>query len=461
MKTVLIVVFMSIPILMFGLVEASPLLGGEASVKPQGRNSFSQPSANMPLMRKVDFSVGNSFFKNPWVIAPATTTARDGVGPLFNTNACENCHIKDGRGHPPENNNDNAVSMLVRLSVPADEKTKHLLKTHGVVPEPNYGGQLQDFSIQGVEAEAQIELSYQTTTVELAGGEQVQLRKPKIVLKALAYGEMSTEVMMSLRIAPPMIGLGLLEAVPAKTLLEYEDVTDANADGISGKANRVWSIVEKATTIGRFGWKAGQPSLRQQNAAAFNGDLGITSTLFEADGCTAIQNDCRNRPTGGTPEVDNNILGHVTFYSRNLAVPVQRDYTKAEVVAGAKIFEQLSCDACHRITMRTAVDFELPWLAGQTIYPYTDLLLHDMGDGLADHRPEFIANGFEWRTPPLWGIGLTKEVNGHSQFLHDGRAQNIQEAILWHGGEAESSRIRYVNLTSNQRSRLLQFLNSL
>ncbi|WP_211827803.1 di-heme oxidoredictase family protein [Kistimonas asteriae] len=438
------------------------LSGGKTTVFNQSRNAFSLPSANMPVSRRLDFSVGNSFFRNLWVMAPASTDARDGLGPLFNTNGCQNCHIKDGRGHAPAGPDDNAVSMLIRLSIPAVTAAhKAQLKTDGSIPDPVYGGQLQDFSLTGVAPEGKIQVTYSYQTVTFANGDTAELRKPSFTIEDKGYGEFHPDIMFSPRVAPPMIGLGLLEAIPEHTLQAYADPDDRNNDGISGRLNQVWDAEKQTTTSGRFGWKAGQPNLRQQNAAAFNGDLGITSSLFQKDHCTSSQQDCLSSINGGDPELSEEILNFVTFYSRNLAVPARRNVDVPEVLRGKQLFNDVQCAACHIPQTTTAQLTDQPEQSGQTIWPYTDLLLHDMGEELADNRPEFLATGQEWRTPPLWGIGLTKTVNGHTEFLHDGRARNLTEAILWHGGEAEQSREHFVAMPRHDRRALLAFLESL
>ena len=439
------------------------LSGGATTVRQSDRNAFSLPSANLSPSRRLDFAVGNSFFRNPWVIAPSTTTARDGLGPLFNTNACQNCHIKDGRGHPPAANAASAVSMLVRLSIPANDSGAHpeLLRRQGVVPEPVYGGQLQDMSNPGVAPEGKVRVAYDLLTVTLGDGTQVELRKPRLQISQLGYGEMHADTLFSARVAPPMIGLGLLEAIPESAILAGEDPQDRDGDGIRGVANRVWDDARGATVLGRFGWKAGQPNLNQQNVHAFSSDMGLTTRLLPHDECTAAQADCRAMPHGGEPEVSDNILASVLFYTRNLAVPARRDVDALEVRRGKQLFVDAGCAKCHTPSFVTAADAAEPELARQTIRPYSDLLLHDMGDGLADGRPEFQASGRQWRTAPLWGIGLTEAVNGHTQFLHDGRARNLLEAILWHGGEAEQARQAVIEFDAREREALLAFLNSL
>lgn len=444
--------------------EAEPgeaLSAGSATVRKFNQNAFAMPSGNLVPSRRLDFSVGNSFFRNPWVTAPATTTARDGLGPLFNTNACQNCHLKDGRGHPPEPNATSAASLLVRLSLPAGAEHAELLERQGVVPEPTYGTQLQDMSVPGVTPEGKVRLRYSSVPVSFADGTVVELRKPQLDISQLGYGEMHPDTLFSVRVAPPMIGLGLLEAIPEATILAAADPDDANGDGISGRPNMVWDRAQQRTVLGRFGWKAGQPNLNQQNADAFANDMGLTTTLIPNDNCTSVQSDCLAAPHGGKPEVSDNILGTVLFYTRNLGVPARRDVDSPDVLKGKGLFHQAGCQKCHTPSVTTAADAAEPELANQLIRPYTDLLLHDMGDGLADNRSEFLASGHEWRTAPLWGIGLTETVSGHSQFLHDGRARNLLEAILWHGGEAETAKQQVLRFDVEERAALLAFLNSL
>ncbi|OOE58285.1 thiol oxidoreductase [Salinivibrio sp. ML323] len=436
--------------------------GGSTTVVKEGANAFSQPAANLPMSERIDFSVGNSFFRNPWVSSPASTDARDGLGPLFNTNGCQNCHIKDGRGHPPSPGDTNAVSMLVRLSVPAmTEAERQKLIQYGNIPEPNYGGQLQDFALPGAKPEGKVALTYSDVPVTFADGETVTLRQPHLTVTELNYGPMAENVQMSARIAPPMIGLGLLESIPAEDIYALADPEDANGDGISGRPNQVWDIEKQRTALGRFGWKAGLPTVNQQNAAAFNGDVGLTTSMFPHHNCMPSQSVCDEMPNGGDPEVSDNILGFVEFYARHLAVPARRNVQDPAVKQGQDIFVQTGCNACHVASFTTAKRPELSALSEQRIHPYTDLLLHDMGAGLADHRGEFIANGREWRTPPLWGIGYTKEVNADATYLHDGRARTLMEAILWHDGEAASAKQRVLAMPKAERDALIAFLRSL
>ncbi|MDD0998117.1 c-type cytochrome [Pseudomonas sp. TNT2022 ID1044] len=439
--------------------------GGSATVRKTDQNAFSLPSANLPPSRRVDFSVGNSFFRNPWVIAPSTTTARDGLGPLFNTNACQGCHIKDGRGHPPEPDDANAVSMLVRLSIPDAPAYAKVIEQLGVVPEPVYGGQFQDMAVPGVAPEGKVRVNYTPVKVSFEDGTEVELRKPSLNITQLNYGPMHPDTRFSARVAPPMIGLGLLEAIPEEAILANAEAQAKAKEGIAGRPNRVWDEVQQKTVLGRFGWKAGQPNLNQQNVHAFSGDMGLTTRLRPFDDCTDAQIACKQAPNGngpdGEPEVSDNILRLVLFYSRNLAVPARRDVNAPEVLAGKNLFYRAGCQSCHTPKYTTAANAAEPELANQVIRPYSDLLLHDMGDGLADNRSEFQAGGRDWRTPPLWGIGLTQAVSGHTQFLHDGRARNLLEAVLWHGGEASAARQQVLSFNAEQRAALLAFLNSL
>ncbi|KAF2390488.1 di-heme oxidoredictase family protein [Pseudomonas frederiksbergensis] len=439
--------------------------GGSATVRKTDQNAFSLPSANLPPSRRVDFSVGNSFFRSPWVIAPSTTTARDGLGPLFNTNACQNCHIKDGRGHPPTPDAANAVSMLVRLSIPDSPAYAKVIEHLGVVPEPAYGGQLQDMSVPGVAPEGKVRVDYTPVPIRFKDGTEVELRKPTLQITQLGYGSMHPDTRFSARVAPPMIGLGLLEAIPDEAILANAEAQAKDKNGIAGRPNKVWDDAQQKTVLGRFGWKAGQPNLNQQNVHAFSGDMGLTTSLRPFDDCTDAQTACKQAPNGngpnGEPEVSDNILRLVLFYSRNLAVPARRDVGTPQVLAGKNLFFQAGCQSCHTPKYTTAANAAEPELANQVIRPYSDLLLHDMGDGLADNRSEFQASGRDWRTPPLWGIGLTQAVSGHTQFLHDGRARNLLEAVLWHGGEASAAQQQVLSFNAEQRSALLAFLNSL
>ncbi len=452
-----------------------PLPAGAAtSRKLVNGNAFSHSSANMSFERELDFKVGNGFFRRLWVTAPASTQASDGLGPLYNARSCQRCHLKDGRGHPPSAvwPQDDAVSMFLRLSIPPQTKVQRLALASGkiaVVPEPTYGGQLQDFAIQGHKAEGRMRISYEEIPVTLSEGETASLRKPSYSVRALGFGVLHREVMLSPRVAPQMIGLGLLEAVPESQILALADPDDADGDDVSGKPNRVWSGSQKRVALGRFGWKAGNVTIEDQSSGAFSGDMGISTPLFPngAGECTAIQRDCNAAPNGNSKqyqdhEASQSVVDLVVFYSRNLAVPERRNVGDAKVLAGKRVFYESGCIACHTPKFITERDLpDRPEQSRQLIWPYTDMLLHDMGGGLADGRPEGRANGQEWRTAPLWGIGLAKIVNGHTNFLHDGRARNLLEAILWHGGEAEKAKQTVIAMPAKDRRNLMRFIGSL
>lgn len=434
--------------------------GGAGSVTQHDHNAFSLPQGNLPITKRLDFSVGNSFFRNPWVVAPASTDARDGLGPLFNTNSCQGCHIKDGRGHAPPSVDEPSVSLFLRLAVPADaERDAAILERHGFVPAPVYGSQLQTSAIPGMQPEANMIVEWQPVEQKLGDGTVVELRQPIYHIESPNYGPLPEDLLISPRVAPPMIGLGLLESIAEADILSREDATDEDGDGISGRANRVWDIPKQATVVGRFGWKAAEPTVLQQAMAAFAGDMGLTSELFPGTDCT-VEQKCDAFPNGGAPEVSDKVANFIEFYSTSLAVPTRRDMDVPEVQQGAKLFNQLGCASCHTPTHTTA-KVEREDLSEQVIWPYTDLLLHDMGPGLADGRDEFMADGNEWRTPPLWGIGLAQQVNPSAGFLHDGRARTLEEAILWHAGEAEAAADQYRLLPAPERAALQRFLNSL
>lgn len=445
--------------------------GAATSLATVDGNAFSHFSANLDFEGEQDFKLGNGLFRKVWVSSPSSTQASDGLGPLYNARSCQRCHLKDGRGHPPENAEDDATSMLIRLAVPArTEEQRRALENRTLlrVPDPVYGGQLQDVAVAGVPAEGRIRVSYSEETVSLNGGETVSLRRPTFSVTNLGYGPMDDDVTLSPRIAPPMIGLGLIEAIHEDDILAQVDADDADGDGISGRASWFRPAEGENVLLGRFGWKASNPSVLVQSADAFNGDLGISSPLFPNPhgDCTPAQKPCMDAPTGvqerlGRTEAPDPVLDLVAFYARNLAVPARREVDNPQVLRGKEIFYESQCIACHTPKYVTRRDAEQEELQFQLIWPYTDLLLHDMGPGLADNQAVGDANGQEWRTPPLWGIGLTKEVNGHTYFLHDGRARNLLEAVMWHGGEAEASRDAVAALEPEDRSALLKFLESL
>ncbi|WP_299628122.1 di-heme oxidoredictase family protein [uncultured Tateyamaria sp.] len=443
---------------------------GAATVRTTGTaNAFSQPSANISFEDELTFKVGNGLFRKLWVSSPSSTLTSDGLGPLYNARSCQRCHIKDGRGHPPEGPDDTAISMFLRVSIPAPHRSlaDEIEGYIATLPEPTYGNQMQDFSLPGHPAEYRLEVKYDEKVVPLSGGAAASLRMPTYTATDLGYGPLHADAMLSPRVAPQMIGLGLLEAIPAADILALADPYDVNGDGISGRPNIVWSVEFDQPMLGRFGLKAGTPTIRQQSAAAFVGDIGISSPLFPDPWgeCTQRQWDCRAAPHGNTDirgfEIDAAGLDLVTFYSRNLGVPARRAVDDPQVLRGKQVFYDTGCTGCHQPSFVTHRLVDQPEQSFQLIWPYTDMLVHDMGPGLADNRPEGRASGTEWRTPPLWGIGLTRQVSGHAYFLHDGRARSLLEAVLWHGGEAQAQRDAVVVMPPADGAALIEFLESL
>lgn len=424
-----------------------PESGGEGTTDASNRNAFGNSARNMSDEERRIFEVGDSFFTQNWVTAPASTDARDGLGPLHNAQSCSSCHLLDGRGTA----DGVEPGLLFRLSVPDGE---------GTAPDPAYGDQLQDRSILGVAPEGSMRTIYVEETGAFPDGAPYSLRRPVNQLEDLAYGEISVDVQVSPRLAPPVFGAGLLEAIPESAIVALADPDDSDGDGISGRPNRVLDLTTGEPALGRFGWKANVPTVAQQVAAAFIGDIGITSPMFPDENCTEPQVECVSAINGGEPEIPQDRFDQVVFYNQTLAVPSRRNLDDDDVIAGASVFQQLDCVSCHQPRQETG-EAAIDALAGQVIFPFTDLLLHDMGADLADGRPDGEATGSEWRTPPLWGIGLTETVNGHLNFLHDGRARSLEEAILWHGGEAERSKTAFTALSSEQRGQLLEFLGSL
>ena len=363
--------------------ETNP--GGAATVRARtDADAFSLPSGNVSFAGELDFKVGNGLFRKLWVSSPSSTQASDGLGPVYNARSCQMCHVKDGRGHVPSGPDDSRISMLLRLSVPADDAEPYTdLETYlaaldGTVartrPEPAYGGQLQDLAILGHAAEGQMRIDWEEVPVALSGGEAVVLRRPVYSVSDLGYGPMRADVQLSPRIAPQMIGLGLIEAIPAADILAREDPGDADGDGISGRAQVAWSVVHDAPMLGRFGWKAGNPTVLEQSAGAFSGDIGISTPLHPgpAGDCTPAQTDCLSGPHGDGDargwEIDAQGLDLVAFYSRNLGVPARRELDDPEVLRGKAVFYATGCTSCHtpkfvthRLEGRDEQSFQLIW----------------------------------------------------------------------------------------------------
>ncbi len=448
------------------------LSAGAASTRRRAtKNAFSDPSATIPFSGELDFKVGNGLFKKLWVSSPSSTLASDGLGPLFNSRSCQSCHIKDGRGHPPLNHDDGSVSMVLGLyQLMHHEDLSNSFgvgKLYKTFPDPNYGSQIQDLSVAGLLSEGKIRVDYKQTKTMIRGEGTFWLREPTYQSSDLNYGALDPKTSVSARVAPQMIGLGLLEAIPSEQIISRADPADTDADGISGIARLIFSTEHSQYLLGRFGHKADAATIRQQVAKAAHIDLGLSNPLYSTPwgDCTESQERCLNAEHGVDDardglEVDEVGLQLLTFYSRNLGVPRRADVSSSNVLAGKSLFYAAKCDSCHHPKYVTHRLVDQPEQNFQLIWPYTDLLLHDMGDGLADKGANS-ALAREWRTAPLWGIGLTQQVSGHSYFLHDGRARNLTEAILWHGGEAKKSRDKFANMTTEERQQLLTFLKSL
>lgn len=450
--------------------EAKPA-GAGTTTKAVNADSFSHFLDNLSFEQEEQFKLGNALFRKIWVSSPSSTQASDGLGPLFNARGCQSCHVKDGRGHPPFPGQAENVSMFLRLSVPPGENDTRLAMdgvVAGEVGDPTYGTQLQDFAVPGLRAEGRMVIDYADLPVTLGDGTEVTLRAPHYSVADLASGPLAEDVMLSPRLANPMIGLGLVEQIPAEDILALADPDDLDSDGISGRPNWTIEPVNQSVMLGRFGWKAGMATIRSQSAAAFAGDIGISTPLVNLPhgDCTERQGECLAMPTGeqarlGASEAPDPVLDLVTFYAQTLGVPARRDVDDPAVLRGKAAFYGAGCASCHVPKFVTSRAAENPAHRFQLIWPYSDFLLHDMGAGLADNRPEGLADGREWRTPPLWGIGLTETVSGHTFFLHDGRARDLVEAILWHGGEAQATRDAFAQMSQATRDDVVAFLESL
>lgn len=456
----------------FAAPEAFEAMAGGAgtSTRPADRNAFSHIPANLAFERHGDFHLGNALFGRIWAPSPSSTQASDGLGPLFNARSCLDCHVRDGRGRPPEAG-ERPVSMVLRLArAPGNAAERQAVDSGEALnfPDPVYGVQLQEKSLPGLKAEGRMTVRYREIPVTLGDGKIVSLRQPDYGVEGLAWGPLHRDAVMSARIAQPLIGLGLVEAIHEADLLALADPEDADGDGISGRLQIVRDPETGRPAAGRFGWKAENASLRVQTASAFANDIGISTPLIPRHhgDCTAAQPECLAKPDGfqqrlGDSEAPDPVLDLVTFYAANLAVPARRGAGDKQVLAGKRLFHETGCVACHVPKFVTRRDAAQAEHAFQLIWPWSDFLLHDMGEGLADGQQAGKAGGREWRTPPLWGIGLTRTVDARARFLHDGRARDLVEAILWHGGEAQAARDAFAKLERQEREALVRFLESL
>lgn len=436
-------------------LEIPDELGGTTTQFIKNSKSFAQPLANLSKENLEDFFFGNKIFNTNWVAAPASVKSLDGLGPLYNRVSCSGCHVRDGRGRPPEKMGDPLLSILMRLSIPGKDKNG------GPLAVPIYGGQLNDRSVLPVKPEGTFIILYDEIKGTYPDGQEYSLRKPTYQIQNLHYGKLPENVLMSPRTAPAVHGLGLIEAIDKKDILANIDPNDHDKDGVSGRINMVYSTSQKRKIMGRFGWKANKATLKDQAAGAALGDIGLATSLHPKENCHLGPEICLKVKSGGLPELSDKFLEKMVLYIQTLAVPARRHSDNPIVKKGQDLFFKAKCQSCHTPYFKTGYTHPVKELRNQKIYPFTDLLLHDMGSGLADHRPDFDANGNEWRTAPLWGIGLIPTVNKHHFYLHDGRARNIEEAILWHGGEAEKSKDIFKSFSRQDRQAMIAFIKSL
>ncbi len=401
--------------------------GGDTTLVNRTSQAFMNPAPNLTGEELEQHLAGDLGFEAKFVTAPAVVNP--GLGPTFNSSSCNGCHIRNGRGMPAMGNGPLGTQLLVRVSDANGDELE------------GFGGQIQDHAVAGAEPEARVTLAWRTIEGEYADGTAYELREPVVDIDPLGGRELPEDAQISLRLPPPVFGLGLLEAVDEATIRALADPEDADGDGTSGRPNEVFEIAKGDTSLGRFGWKANSPTLVQQAAEAYFNDMGIESPLI-----------------GLEEEIDQKTLETTAFYTQTLAVPAP---STRQNERGRELFFEAGCETCHVSQLTTGNDHPIAALRKQTFAPYSDLLLHDMGEGLADHRPDHQANGREWRTAPLWGIGLTQTVLPYSTYLHDGRARTLAEAILWHGGEAEGARERFVVMSADERAALLGFLGGL
>ncbi|NQY88918.1 MAG: thiol oxidoreductase [Colwellia sp.] len=429
--------------------------------------AFEQEAPNLSWGLSAAFDRGDGIFERPYAPAerPGFSYNADGLGPIFNNVSCESCHVGDGRAKPPSGPNEMLNGGFIRVSVPGIGPYGEPLSPKG------YGHQIGDRAIDGVKPEAKVRINWLESIGEFPDGTAYSLRQPAFLLTELAYGKMPKDAVFELRMAPPVHGLGLLEAIPEETLLAWSDPEDKDGDGISGRPNYVWDLERGGKIMGRFSWKANAFDIRQQAAAAAYNDMGVNNPLFlyryddqitnhkARQNCEPEQISCLAAIDSLDYEMSPGQLVDVTTYLQLLGVVYRRNMDDPLVQKGEQLFHQAGCEGCHKSQVMTG-EHEISRLENQLIRPYSDLLLHDMGPGLSGRR-DFEATKQEWRTSPLWGIGVTEVVNGHTNFLHDGRARNIEEAILWHGGEAEVAKQKYMNLTKAERQLLINFINNL
>ena len=454
-----IINFLFIGLLFIGLPnyvlskEIIPLLmDKEISVKRENREAFAAPIPSLNLSKMRLFTGGRHLFRRSWTAAPSSVKSLDGLGPVFNRVSCSGCHVKDGRGKPPEEGSNKFRSMVIKLG---------LIKNNKLEPDPNYGFQLNDKSILGVPYEGKALINYEKKTIFFNDGSYIHLSTPNYYFSSLSFGPFHKDTKYSGRVAPAVFGLGLIEAIKEEDILKKSDPNDIDNDGVSGRPHYILDIISNSKKIGKFGWKATRASLLHHIAGAASQDMGLTSNIFPKQNCIKTQIKCIAQISGGSPEMSDEQINRLLIYMQTLAPPRQRKLKNKVVSNGNDLFNKIGCDKCHTPSYKTGSHEKHSELSNKIIKPYSDFLLHDMGPSLDDSLIEGQALSSEWKTPPLWGIGLIKKVNKHTRFLHDGRAKSIEEAIIWHGGEAEEIKNNYLNLNKEERNHILKFLNSL
>ncbi|NRB41417.1 MAG: hypothetical protein HRU20_23590 [Pseudomonadales bacterium] len=416
-------------------VDPSPVWlpnAGNATAEFDSDFPFLQFIPHLDLAELTSASQGRELFVAEWTAAPGVRPLLDGLGPLTITSSCVHCHLASGRAPSLMENGDVGVGLLFRLRDSLGNA------------DPFYGGQLQTAATSG-SSEGQVSWKFDDNN------------QPVFTLVTNQF-PLTEGINLGPRLSPQLVGIGLLDLVSVDEILSREDEYDIDADGISGRAH--WHIIDGQLELGRFGWKAMQPSLKHQSAGAMQQDMGLTTSLNPAEPCTDLQTLCDNQPSGGSPEVSDNSLAVINDFLTLLAVPKRRISDQNEFDQGAAIFTHIGCANCHQPTLTTINSDKYPLLSNQLIYPYTDLLLHDLGNDLNDNVKEGDAQPSEWRTPPLWSLGLVEAVEG-SRFLHDGRAETIEQAIIWHGGEALASKNNFDILSVIEKQKLIIFLRSI
>jgi CxxC motif-containing protein (DUF1111 family) len=432
------------------LLDSFPLpesawLGGQTTLPYQYSNEpehrFKQTAGNISPTNAQPFMLGRRLHHTDFGSGahsesgnPVFTNHLGKLGRKFIGRSCVECHINNGRALPPS------------IGAPMNRTLVKVGSDANGSPHPILGAVLQPQSTIGpVEGSATIS-SYTNIDGQYGDGTPWSLQKPNYTFQGV------TPSHFSVRLSPPLVGLGLLEAVSEETIVALADPDDADADGISGRIQTVVDPETGAQRLGRFTSKGGKARLSHQIAAALNTDMGVTTSIFPIlDGET----------TAEAPELSASDLDQMTRYVALLGVGARRDLTNTQTLQGEQLFASANCVKCHIPTLITSRFHPMTELRHQTIHPYTDLLLHDMGPGLADNMGELDATGSEWRTRPLWGIGVTVGVSGGEAYLHDGRARTLEEAILWHAGEADQAREAFRTMSAADRAALIKFLQSL